>query len=97
MSKYLTRALAATRAGQGKKEQSNKASLTESQSKRAKGGMVGGSIITGDWRVTTMGKSSEHMEERGVSQEETKRERGVFAKARSSTDGLEIVSKGKWV
>jgi len=32
-----------------------------------------------------------------VSHEETREERAVFAKARSKTEGREVVSKGNWV
>jgi len=54
-------------------------------------------MIVGGWSVTTMRIKSELVEGRGVSLEDTKGEGGGFAKARSSIDGLEIVSNRNWV
>ena len=54
-------------------------------------------MIAGGFSVITHGTWSEPVEGRGVSQEETKQERAVFAKARSKTEGREMVSKGNRV
>jgi len=57
----------------------------------------GGCIIAGGFSVITHGTWSEPVEGRRVSHEETKVERAVFAKARSKTEGHEMVSKGNRV
>jgi len=57
----------------------------------------GGSIIAGGFSVITHGTWSEPVEGRGVSHEETRGARAVFAKARSTTEGRETVSKGNRV
>ena len=54
-------------------------------------------MIAGGFSVITHRTWSEPVEGRGVSHEETKEERAVFAKARSKTDGREMVSKGNRV
>ena len=54
-------------------------------------------MTAGGLRVITHETWSEPVEGRGVSHEETKEERAVFAKARSKTEGHEMVSKGKRV
>ena len=54
-------------------------------------------MIVGGFRVITHGTWSEPVEGRGVSHEETRGERAVFAKDRPRTEGLEIVSNGKRV
>jgi len=48
-------------------------------------------MIAGGFSVITHGTWSEPVEARGVSHEETRVERGVFAKARSKTEGREMV------
>jgi len=53
---------------------------------------TGGSIIAGGFSVITDGTWSEPVEGRGVSHEETRGERALFVKARSKTEGREIVS-----
>ena len=57
----------------------------------------GGSITAGGFSVITHGTWSEPVEGRVVSHEETRGERAVFAKARSKTEGLVMVSKGNRV
>ena len=57
----------------------------------------GGSIIAAGLSVITHGTWSEPLEGRGVTHEETRGERAVFAKARSRTEGREIVSNGNRV
>jgi len=54
-------------------------------------------MIVGGFSVITHGTWSEPVEGRGVSHEATRGERAVFAKARSKTEGREIVSKGNRV
>jgi len=54
MSNYLARMLAVTQAGQGGREKSDIASLTEGQSKRAQFGVRRGSIMVGGCRITTI-------------------------------------------
>jgi len=54
-------------------------------------------MIAGGCSVITHRTWSEPVERRGVSHEETRGERAVFAKARSKTEGLEMVSNGKRV
>jgi len=69
------------------------ASPTASRSRRAQCGVGGGSMMAGGFSVITHGTWSEPVEGRGVSHEETRGERAVFAKARSKTEGHEMVSK----
>jgi len=57
----------------------------------------GGSMIAGGFSVITHGRSSEPVEGSGMSHKETRGETAVFAKARSKTEALETVSKGKRV
>ena len=57
----------------------------------------GGSMIPGGFSVITHGTWSEPVEGRGVSNEETRGERAVFAKAKSKTEGRETVSNGNRV
>ena len=52
-------------------------------------------MIAGGFSVFTQGMLSEPVEGGGVSHKETRGERVVFAKARSKTEGLEMVLKGK--
>jgi len=54
-------------------------------------------MIAGGFSVITHGTWSEPVEERGVSHEEPRGERAVFAKARSKTEGREMVSNGNSV
>jgi len=54
-------------------------------------------MIAGGSSTSIHGTWSEPVEGRGVSHEETKGERAVFAKAMSRTEGLVIVSNGKRV
>ena len=70
---------------------------TAFRSRRAQCGVGGGSIIAGGLSVITHGTWSEPVEGRGVSQEETREERAVFAKARSKTEGQEMLSNGNRV
>jgi len=51
-------------------------------------------MIAGGLSVITDGTWSEPVEGRGVSQEETRGERAVFVKARSKTEGREMLSNG---
>jgi len=80
--------------GQGSVVKDSRAFPTAPRSRRAQCGVGGGSIITGGLSVITQGTWSEPVEGRGVSQEETRGERAVFAKAKSKTEGRVIVSKG---
>jgi len=57
----------------------------------------GGSISAGGLSITTHGRWSQPVEGRGVSHDETREERPVFVKARSKTEGREVVSKGNRV
>ena len=54
-------------------------------------------MIAGGLSVITHRTWSEPVEGRGVSYTETRGERAVFAKARSQTEGREMVSNGKRV
>ena len=53
-------------------------------------------MIAGGFSVIIHGRWSEPVEGSGVSHKETRGERPVFAKASSKTEGLEMVSNGKW-
>jgi len=83
MSNHLLRELGVCLAGQGNVVTVSSASRTASRSRRAQCGVGGGSIIAGGISVITHGTWSEPVEGRGVSHEETRGERVVFAKARS--------------
>ena len=97
MSNHLLRELGVGLAGQGGVMKVLSVFPTASRSRRAQCGVGGGSIITGGFSVITHGTWSEPVERRGVSHEETRGERAVFAKARSSTEGRDIVSNGNLV
>jgi len=94
---HLVRALVVTLAGQGGNLKSVNASLTVSQCRRAQCRVGGGKMMAGGLIVTTVGTWSESVEGRGVSQEDTNAESTLFVKAKCSTEGLEMVSKGKRV
>ena len=57
----------------------------------------GCSITAGGLSVTTHGTWSEPVVGRGVSHDETREERAVFAKARSKPEGREVESNGNRV
>jgi len=97
MSNHLLRELGLGCGGQGSVVKDSSAFPTASRSRRAQCGVVGGSIIAGGFSVITHGTWSEPVEGRGVSHEKTRGERAVFAKARSKTEGREIVSNGNRV
>ena len=78
--------------GQGSVAKVSSAFPTASRSRRAQCGVGGGSIIAGGFSVITHGTWSEPVEGKGVSHEETRGERAVFAKARSKTEDREMVS-----
>ena len=94
MSNHLLRELGMGLAGQGSVVKVSSAFPIASRSRRAQCGVGGGSIIAGGFSVTTHGMWSEPVEGTGVSHEETREERAVFAKARSKTEGCEMVSNG---
>ena len=94
MSNHLLRELGVGLAGQGNVMKVFRAFPTTSRSRRAQCGVRGGSMIEGGLSVITHGTWSEPVEGRGVSNEETRGEKAVFAKARSKTAGREMVSKG---
>ena len=83
MSNHLLRELGVGFAGQGSVVKESSAFPTASRSRRAQCGVGGGSITAGCLRVTTHGTWSEPLQRRGVSHEETRGEREVFAKATS--------------
>jgi len=97
MSNHLLRELGVGLSGQGCVVKVSSAFLTASRSRRAQCGVGGGSIIAGGFSVITHGTWSEPVEGRGVSHEEMREERAVFAKARSRTEGREMVSNGNRV
>jgi len=97
ISNHLLMELDVGLAGQGSVVKVSSAFPTASRSRRAQYGVGGGSMIAGGFSVITQGTWSEPVEGRGVSHEETKEERAVFAKAKSRTEGRETVSKGKRV
>jgi len=97
MSNHLPRELIVGLAGQGSVVKASSAFPTAFRSRRAQYGVGGGSIIAGGFSVITHGMWSEPVEGRGVSHQETRGERAVFAKARSKTEGREMVSKGNQV
>jgi len=95
MSNYLARALAVTLVRQVGKETSTIATLTADQSRRAQCRVGGRSIMASGCTVMTVATWSKPQQGRGLSPEDTMGERAEFAKARSNTDSLEVVSKGK--
>ena len=97
MSNHLLNELGVGLDGQCSVAKSSSALPTACRSRRAQCGVGGGSMIAGGVSVITDGTWSEPVEGRGVSQEETKEERAVFAKAKSKTEGREVVSKGNRV
>ena len=97
MSNHRLRELGVGLVRQGRVVKVSSASPTACRSRRAQCGVGGGNIITGGLSVITHGTWSEPVEGRGVSHDETRGERAVFAKARSRTEGLEVVSNGKRV
>jgi len=97
MSNHLLRELGMGFGGQGSVVKDSSAFPTALRSRRAQCGVGGGSIIAGGFSVITHGTWSEPVEGRGVSHEETRGERAVFAKARSKTEVCEIVSNGNRV
>jgi len=97
MSNHQLRELGVGLAGQGSVVKVSSAFPTASRSRRAQSGVGGGSIIAGGFSVITHGTWSEPVEGRGVSHDETRGERAVFAKARSKTEGREMVSNGNRV
>jgi len=94
MSNHPLRELGLGLAGQGSVVQASSAFPTASRSRRAQCAVGRGSIIAGSLSVITHGMWSEPVKGRGVSHEQTKGEREVFAKARSKTEDRETVSKG---
>jgi len=92
MSNHLLKELGVGLAGQGSVVKASSAFPTASRSRRAQCAVGGGSIIAGGFSVITLGTWSEPVEGRGVLHQETRGERAVFAKARSKTEGHEIVS-----
>jgi len=92
MSNHLLRELGVGFAGHGSVVKEFSAFPTASRSRRAQCGVGGGSIIAGGFSVITHRTWSEPVEGREVSHDETREERAVFAKARSKTEGREIVS-----
>jgi len=97
ISNHLLIELGVGLAGQGSVVKACSSFPTASRLRRAQFGVGGGSMIAGGFSVITQGTWSEPVEGRGVSHEERKEERAVFAKARSKTEGREIVSKGNRV
>ena len=97
ISNHLLRELDVDFGGQGSVVKDSSAFPTASRSRRAQCGVGGGSIIAGGFSVITHRTWSEPVEGRGVFHEETRGERAVFAKARTKTEGREIVSNGNRV
>ena len=97
MSNHLLRELGVGLSGQACVAKSSSAFPTASRSRRAQCGVGGGTMIAGGSSVITQGTWSETVEGRGVSHDETKGERAEFVKARSKTEGREMVSKGNRV
>jgi len=92
MSNHLLRELGVGLAGQGSGVKTSSAFPTACRSRRAQCGVGEGSMIAGSFRVIKHGTWSEPVEERGMSQQEMRGESAVLAKARSKTEGLEMVS-----
>ena len=97
MSNHLLRRLGVGFDGQGRVVKDSSAFSTAHRSRKAQCGVGGGSIIAGGFSVITHRTWSEPVEGRGVSHEETRGERALFAKARSKPEGREIVSNGNRV
>jgi len=97
MSNHLPRELGVGPSGQGCVVKVSSAFPTASRLRRAQCGVGGGNIIAGGFSVITHGTWSEQGEGRAVSHEEMREERAVFAKARSKTEGREMVSNGNRV
>jgi len=97
MSNQLLRELGVGLAGQDSVMKASSAFPTASRSRRAQCGVRGGSIIAGGLSAITHGTWSEPVEGRGVSHDETREERAVFAKPRCKTEGRKTVSNGKRV
>jgi len=97
MSNHLLRELGMGFAGQCSGVKASSACPTACRSRRAHCGVGGGSMMAGGLSVITHGTWPEQVEGRGVSHEETRGERAVLAKARSRTEGLEMVSNRKRV
>jgi len=97
MSNHLLRELGVGLTGQDSVVKVSSAFPTAFRSRGAQWEIGGGSIIAGSFSVITHGTWSEPVEERGVSHEETRGERVVFAKARSSTEGRKMVLNGNRV
>jgi len=97
MSNHLARELGVGQAGQGSVVKVSSALPSACRSRRAQCGVGGGTITPGALSVTTHGTWSAAVEGRGVSHDETREERAVFAKGKSKTEGHEVVSKGKRV
>jgi len=97
MSHHLLRELGIGLAGQGSVVKVSSAFPTAFRSRRVQCRVGGGSIIAGGFSVITHATWFEPVEARGVSHDETRGERPVFAKARSKTGGSEMVSNGNRV
>jgi len=97
MSNHLLWELGVGLAGQGNVVKAFSTSPTACRSRRAQCGVGEGSMIAGGFSVITHGLWSEPVEGRGVSHEETRGERGVLAKARTKTQGREMLSNGNRV
>jgi len=92
MSNHLLRELGVGLAGQDSVVKASRTTPTASRLRRAWCGVCGGNITAGGLIVITQGTWSEPVEGRGVSHEETRGERAVFAKAKSKTEGRDMVS-----
>ena len=97
MSNHLLRELGVGLAGQGSVVKVSSAFPTPYRSRRAQCAVGGGSITAGVLSVITHGTWFESVDGRGVSHDETRDERAVFAKARSKTEGREVGSSGNRV
>ena len=97
MSNHLLRELGVGFARQGSVVKVLSASPTACRSRRAQCAVGGGSIIAGGLSVITHGTWCEPVEGRGVSHEKTRGDRVVFVKAKSTTEGREMVSNGNGV
>ena len=95
MSNHLLRELGVGFAWHGSGVMASSTFPTACRSRRAHWGVGGGSMMAGGLSVITNGTWSEPVEGRGVSHEETRGERAVLAKARSRTEGLEMILNGK--
>ena len=97
MSNHLLRELGVDLGGKGSVVKDSSAFPTALRSRRAQCGVGGGSLIAGGFSGITHGTWSEPVEGGAVPHEETKGERAVFVKARSRTEGREMVSNGNRV